>query len=42
MSYFVKKRGQITLQNDLIVDDVVINGTNHSRFLGATLPAFNI
>ena len=32
--YFVKKRGKITVQNDLIVDDVVINRTNHTRFLG--------
>ena len=31
---FRKKRGKITLQNDLIVDDVVINRTNHTRFLG--------
>ena len=26
--------GKLTLQNDLIVDDVVINRTNHTRFLG--------
>ena len=31
---FRKKRGKITLQNDLIIDDVVINRTNHTRFLG--------
>ena len=31
---FHKKRGKITLQNDLIIDDVVINRTNHTRFLG--------
>ena len=29
-----KKRDKITLQNDLIVYDVVINRTNHTRFLG--------
>ena len=31
---FRKKRGKITLQNDLIIDDVVIGRTNHTRFLG--------
>ena len=31
---FRKKRGQIALNNDLIIDNVVINRTNHTKFLG--------
>ena len=31
--YFVKKRGQIALNYDLIIDNVVINRTNHTKFL---------
>ena len=31
---FCKKSGQTTLQNDLIMDNVVTNKTNHTRFPG--------
>ena len=31
---FRKKRGQIALNNDSIIDNVVINRTNHTKFLG--------
>ena len=31
---FRKRRGQIALSNNLVIDDVVINRTNHTKFLG--------
>ena len=31
---FRKRRGQIDLSNNLVIDDVVINRTNHTKFLG--------
>ena len=31
---FRKRRGQIALSNNLVIDDVVINRTNHIKFLG--------
>ena len=34
------KRGYITSQNDLIVDDVVINRTKRTRFLGVMVDQY--
>ena len=31
---FRKRRGQIALSNNLVIDDLVINRTNHTKFLG--------